>query len=127
MRHWFSDTVARRSTVFSLVGAAAIAAGALSFEMAAYAAGTPAVQITPDHGPYTTVTVVTGQNFAPHEQVAIYKQTRPFFAYETDANGSFVGQPHPMMGPGPVSGVITINAIGRTSGRKATTTYTVTP
>jgi hypothetical protein len=34
-----------------------------------------------------------GQGFAPHEQVAIFRQTRPFFAYETDANGSFVGTP----------------------------------
>src|SRR5215472_12830686 len=46
-------------------------------------ASTPAVQITPNSGPYGTETVVTGQGFAPHEQVAIYKETRPFFAYNT--------------------------------------------
>ena len=89
-------------------------------------ASSPAVQITPDSGPYGTVTVVTGQGFAAHEQVAIYKETRAFFAYETDANGSFVGVPHPLMGPGPLSGIITIHAIGRTSGLKATCIFTVT-
>jgi hypothetical protein len=93
----------------------------------ASAATAPAVQITPNSGPYHTVTVVTGQGFAPHEQVAIYKQTRAFFAYETDATGSFVGAPHPLIGPGPLSGIITITGIGRTSGLKATTIFTVTP
>ena len=86
----------------------------------------PAIQITPNHGPYGTETVVTGQGFAPHEQVAIYRETRPFFAYETDASGSFVGSPHPLIGPGPQSGIITITGIGRTSGLKATTIFTVT-
>jgi hypothetical protein len=90
-------------------------------------ASTPAVQITPNRGPYGTETVVTGQGFAPHEQVAIYKETRPFFAYNTDSNGSFVGAQHPLIGPGPVSGVITITATGRTSGKKATCIFTVTP
>jgi hypothetical protein len=93
----------------------------------ASAAAAPAIQITPNSGKYGTVTVVTGQGFAPHEQVAIYKQTRAFFAYETDANGSFVGAPHPLLGPGPLSGIITITGIGRTSGLKATTIFTVTP
>lgn len=87
---------------------------------------TPAVQITPNSGPYGTETVVTGQGFAPHEQVAIYKETRPFFAYNTDASGSFLGVKHPLLGPGPLSGIITITATGRTSGLKATTTFTVT-
>ena len=87
----------------------------------------PAIQITPNSGKYGTVTVVTGQGFAPREQVAIYKQTRAFFAYETDASGSFVGAPHPLLGPGPLSGIITITGIGRTSGLKATTVFTVTP
>ena len=86
----------------------------------------PAVQITPNSGPYGTETVVTGQGFAPHEQVAIYKETRPFFAYNTDATGSFVGAKRPLLGPGPVSGIITITATGRTSGLKATCTFTVT-
>jgi hypothetical protein len=90
-------------------------------------ASSPAIQITPNSGPYHTVTVVTGQGFAPHEQVAIFKQTRAFFAYETDANGNFVGTPHPLIGPGPLNGIITITGIGRTSGLKATTTFTVTP
>ena len=62
----------------------------------------------------------------PHEPVAIYKGTRPFFAYNTDATGSFVGARHPLLGPGPVSGIITITATGRTSGLKATCTFTVT-
>jgi len=89
-------------------------------------ASTPAVQITPNSGPYGIVTVVTGQGFARHEQVAIYKETRPFFAYNTDATGSFVGAKHPLVGPGPVSGIITITATGRTSGLKATCIFTVT-
>ena len=89
-------------------------------------ASSPAVQITPNSGPYGTETVVTGQGFAPHEQVAIYKETRPFFAYNTDATGSFVGAKHPLLGPGPVSGIITITATGRASGLKATCTFTVT-
>jgi hypothetical protein len=90
-------------------------------------ASAPAMQISPNSGPYHTVTVVTGQGFAPHEQVAIYKETRAFFAYETDANGNFVGTPHPLDGPGPANGIITITGIGRTSGLKATCIYTVTP
>jgi len=116
----------RRFALFSGFGAIVLAAGAAAFHLSAAATGTPAVQITPNSGPYHTVTVVTGQNFAPHEQVAIYKETRAFFAYETDAGGSFVGQPHPLIGPGPLNGIITITAIGRTSGLKATTTFTVT-
>ena len=91
------------------------------------ASGSPAIQITPNSGPYHTVTVVTGQGFAAHEQIAIFKSTRAFFAYETDSTGSFVGAPHPLIGPGPLSGIITITGIGRTSGLKATTTFTVTP
>jgi hypothetical protein len=91
------------------------------------ASGGPAIQITPNSGPYHTVTVVTGQGFAPHEQVAIFKETRAFFAYETDGTGSFVGAPHPLIGPGPLSGIITITGVGRTSGLKATSTFTVTP
>ena len=93
----------------------------------ARASGSPAIQITPNSGRYHTVTVVTGQGFRPHEQVAIFKETRAFFAYETDGTGSFVGAPHPLIGPGPMSGIITSSGIGRTSGLKATTTFTVTP
>jgi len=89
-------------------------------------ASSPAIQISPNSGPYGTVTVVTGQGFLPHEQVAIYKGTRPFFAYETDANGNFVGNPHPLIGPGPANGIITISGTGRTSGLKATCVFTVT-
>jgi hypothetical protein len=99
----------------------------LSGAQPARASGAPAVQITPNSGPYHTVTVVTGQGFAAHEQVAIFKETRAFFAYETDGTGSFVGAPHPLIGPGPISGIITITGIGRMSGLKATTTFTVTP
>jgi hypothetical protein len=86
----------------------------------------PAIQITPNSGAYGTVTVVTGQGFAPHEQVAIYKETRAFFAYETNANGNFTGTPHPLIGPGPLNGIITISGTGRTSGLKATCIFTVT-
>lgn len=119
--------VTRRLAVLCWLGAIALATSAIVYHEGAHAAGAPAVQITPNHGPLAdTVTVVTGQNFAPQEQVAIYRGTRPFFAYETDASGSFVGQPHPLIGPAPASGIITITAIGRTSGLKATTTFTVT-
>lgn len=93
----------------------------------ARADGPPAIQITPNTGPFSTETVVTGQGFGPDEQVAIYREERPFFAYDTDEAGQFTGVPHPLIGPGPVSGVITITGIGRTSGLKATTTFTVTP
>jgi len=109
--------------VLALVGTSAVSGATRP----ASAATAPAIQITPNSGKYGTETVVTGQGFAPHEQVAIYKQTRPFFAYNTDATGSFVGNPHPLIGPGPLSGIITITGTGRTSGLKATTTFTVTP
>jgi hypothetical protein len=110
--------VAGLMTAVSLLG--------LSAHHVAHASGTPAVQITPSSGKWGTLTVVTGQNFAPGEQVAIYKETRPFFAWETNASGSFVGKPEAFTGPGPLSNVFTITAIGRTSGLKATTTFTVT-
>ena len=110
-----------------LVLLACISSSAVSGATRPASAVAPAIQITPNSGKYGTVTVVTGQGFAPHEQVAIYKQTRAFFAYETDASGSFVGAPHPLLGPGPLSGIITITGIGRTSGLKATTIFTVTP
>ena len=125
MKHRNAGAGARRFALFSGLAAAVLAAG-IAWQAGAQAAGEAAIQITPSSGPYGTVTVITGQNFAAHEQVAIYKGTRPFFAYETDASGSFVGQPHPLIGPGPVSGIITINAIGRTSGLKAMNTFTVT-
>lgn len=112
----------------SLMVLGALASGALMLggTTSAHATSPPAIQITPNSGPYGTSTVVTGQGFAPHEQVAIFKETRAFFAYETDANGNFVGTPHPLMGPGPLNGIITISGTGRTSGRKATTIFTVT-
>jgi len=119
--------IARRYSASAWVLVMTMLAGGLVYQVAALASGPPAVQITPNSGPWGTLTVVTGQNFAPHEQVAIYKQTRAFFAWETDANGSFVGKPERFMGPGPASGIFTITAIGRTSGLKATTSFTVTP
>ena len=115
------------SFLIALAAGALMAAPANTAPRAASAATAPAVQITPNHGPYHTVTVVTGQGFGANEQVAIFKETRAFFAYNTDGSGSFVGAPHPLIGPGPLNGIITITAIGRTSGRKATTTFTVTP
>jgi hypothetical protein len=95
-------------------------------EAAPRPASSPAVQITPNRGSYGTETVVTGQGFVPHEQVAIYKETRPFFAYNTDATGGFVGAKHPLLGPGPASGIITITATGRTSGLRGPCIFTVT-
>jgi hypothetical protein len=121
---WFSVLVALGLLVLLALASSAVVSGTTRPASAAVA---PAIQITPNSGKYGTVTVVTGQGFAPHEQVAIFKQTRAFFAYETDASGSFVGAPHPLMGPGPLSGIITITGTGRTSGLKATTVFTVTP
>jgi hypothetical protein len=115
----------RLAVAFLLVAAAS--ALLLQGHLRTMHASSPAIQITPNSGPYGTVTVVTGQGFAAHEQVAIYKETRPFFAYETDANGNFVGTPHALTGPGPANGIITISGTGRTSGLKATTIFTVTP
>jgi hypothetical protein len=120
----FSVLVALGLLVLLALASSAVVSGTTRPASAAVA---PAIQITPNSGKYGTVTVVTGQGFAPHEQVAIFKQTRAFFAYETDASGSFVGAPHPLMGPGPLSGIITITGTGRTSGLKATTIFTVTP
>jgi hypothetical protein len=119
-------TVTRRFFIAAGLLTAASLLG-ISAHHVAHASGTSAVQITPNSGKWGTLTVVTGQNFAPGEQVAIYKQTRPFFAWQTDAGGSFVGKPERFMGPGPLSNLFTITAIGRTSGLKATTTFTVTP
>jgi hypothetical protein len=112
--------------ILTLVGMAFVLV-VLGGPLSASASGAPAIQITPNSAPYGTVTVVTGQAFAAHEQVAIYKQTRAFFAYETDGTGSFVGQRHPLRGAGPLSGMITITGIGRTSGLKADDHFTVTP
>lgn len=112
--------------VFIVAGLALLMVASLGGPTQVVSAASPAVQITPNSGSYGTETVVTGQGFAPHEQVAIYKQTRPFFAYNTDSTGSFRGVQHPLVGPGPASGIITITATGRTSGLKATTTFTVT-
>lgn len=112
--------------VFIVAGLALLMVASLSSPTRVVSAASPAVQITPNTGPYGTETVVSGQGFAAHEQVGIYRGSRPFFAYNTDSTGSFVGAEHPLIGPGPVSGVITITAIGRTSGLKATTTFTVT-
>lgn len=120
----FSVLVALGLLVLLALASSAVVSGTTGPASAAVA---PAIQITPNSGKYGTVTVVTGQGFAPHEQVAIFKQTRAFFAYETDASGSFVGAPHPLLGPGPLSGIITITGIGRTSGLKATTVFTATP
>lgn len=116
----------RRYFLIAGLMAAASLTGVVAYRVAD-ASGAPAVQITPNSGKWGTLTVVTGQNFAPGEQVAIYKETRPFFAWQTDAKGSFVGKPEAFVGPGPLSNVFTITAIGRTSGLKATTTFTVTP
>jgi hypothetical protein len=124
-QHSSRITLNRFSVLAGLAVTALLACG-VAFHEAARAAGTPVVQITPNSGPYHTMVVVSGQNFGPHEQVAIYKQTRPFFAWQTDGTGTFVGKPEPFIGPGPLSGIFTITAIGRTSGLKATTTFTIT-
>lgn len=132
MQEWKSRNASPRFSVLVALGLLVLLALASSAVVSgttgpASAAGAPAIQSTPHSGKYGTVTVVTGQGFAPHEQVAIFKQTRAFFAYETDVSGSFVGAPHPLLGPGPLSGIITITGIGRTSGLKATAVFTVTP
>jgi len=122
-----SGAVERRVVAVAAIGFLALAVSGLILARNAGAAGTPAVQITPNHGPLaSTVTVVTGQNFAPGESVSIYRDTRPFFGYITDASGSFVGAPHPLIGPAPVSGIVTITATGQKSGLKAKTIFTVT-
>jgi hypothetical protein len=129
MRQAISGSL-RLSLLLCLALLAAVIGGGWLLRVSAAApkpATAPAIQITPNSGKYGTETVVTGQGFAAHEQVAIYRNTRPFFAYNTDANGNFVGVPHPLIGPGPVSGIITITGTGRSSGLKATTTFTVTP
>jgi hypothetical protein len=125
-KHKFSNRPLFHSAALVLLIALFVGLAAVFTGSSETHAGAPAVQITPNSGPYGTITVVTGQGFAPHEQVAIYRGSRPFFAYNTDANGSFIGNPHPLMGPGPVSGIIPITATGRTSGLKASTVFTVT-
>jgi hypothetical protein len=125
MTHDISRDSLRRFSLAVLLSLSILFAGdARSAEASATTA--PAVEITPNHGPLaSTVTVVTGQHFASNEQVGIFRGSRPFFAYQADANGSFVGEPHPLLGPAPTSGIITITAIGRKSGLRATTTFTV--
>src|SRR5271165_3762302 len=119
-----SRNVARRFVLASGLATITLLTGSLALHEGATAAGTPVVKITPNSGPYHTLVVVSGQNFGANEQVAIYKETRAFFAWQTDATGSFVGKPESFNGPGPVNGIFTITAIGRTSGLKATTTFT---
>ena len=128
MRRRITSGLSRSAFCSIVVGLLLVLVGGLLFTgtLPTAHASSPAIQISPNSGPYGTVTVVTGQGFAPHEQVAIYKGSRPFFAYETDANGNFVGNPHPLIGPGPANGIITISGTGRTSGLKATCTFTVT-
>jgi hypothetical protein len=82
---------------------------------------------SPNSGPWGTSTAVTGQGFAPHEQVAIYRQTRVFLASETDGNTNLVGAPHSLMGPGPRSGITTMTKTRHPAGRKAATIFMVTP
>jgi len=92
---------------------------------AASPATSPAIQITPNQGPIHTPVVITGQGFGANEQVGFLWGTHPFFAAQTDANGNFVSGSHPVQWYAAYPGLI--KATGRTSGRQATTTFTVTP
>jgi hypothetical protein len=84
----------------------------------------PAIQITPNHGPIHTPVVITGQGFGANEQVGFLWGTHPFFAAQTDARGNFVSGSHPVQWYAAYPGVI--KATGRTSGKSATTAFTVT-
>jgi hypothetical protein len=84
----------------------------------------PAIQITPNHGPIHTPVVITGQGFGANEQVGFLWGTHPFFAAQTDASGNFVSGSHPVQWYAAYPGVI--KATGRTSGKPATTAFTVT-
>ena len=83
----------------------------------------PAVQITPNQGHIHDNVVLTGQGFAANESVSFLWGTHPFFGAQTDSNGNFVSSPHPVQWYAAYPGVI--KATGRTSGRTATTTFTV--
>ena len=93
----------------------------------ARASAAGAMQITPSPGPYHTVTVVTGQGFAPMNRLRFSRKrgrSSPMRPMEREAS---LVRPIHGLGRGPISGIITIMGIGRTSGLKATTTFTVTP
>jgi hypothetical protein len=98
----------------------------MALGVAALACDSQAVRITPNHGPLADAsTVVSEQHFGAGGQVAIDKGTWPSFADETGAAGSFIGAARPIVGPAPVSGMISNTAIGRRSGPRATRTFTV--
>jgi hypothetical protein len=112
------------ASIVLLLAAASSGAPAHSTLRSASPATAPAIQITPNHGPIHTPVVITGQGFGAHEQVGFLWGTHPFFAAQTDANGNFVGGSHPVQWYAAYPGVI--KATGRTSGKSATTTFTVT-
>jgi len=89
IRSWRLSVLVGLGLLALLASGAVVPAGARP----ANAWAAPAIQITPNHGRCGTVTVVTGQGFAPHEQLAIYRQTRPSFVHETDSTGSCLGVP----------------------------------
>jgi hypothetical protein len=113
------------SSVLLLLVAVSSGAPGHSKAPAAVSPGTaPAIQITPNHGPIHTPVVITGQRFGANEQVGFLWGTHPFFAAQTDASGNFVSGSHPVQWYAAYPGVI--KATGRTSGKSATTTFTVT-
>ncbi len=106
-----------------LVAATSSGAPGHSPAQAASAAVAPAVQITPNQGHIHDLVVLTGQSFGANEQVGFLWGTHPFWAAQTDASGNFVSAAHPVQWFAAYPGVI--KATGRTSGRSATTTFTV--
>ncbi len=123
-RNFVSQVFLAASLVVLLAALSSGAPGRSPGPAAVSPATAPALQITPNHGPIHTPVVITGQGFGPNEQVGFLWGTHPFFAAQTDANGNFVSGSHPVQWYAAYPGVI--KATGRTSGKSATTTFTVT-
>lgn len=122
--NFVSQFLLASSLLLLLVAASSGTPGHSKAPAAVAPATAPAIQITPNHGPIHTPVVITGQGFGANEQVGFLWGTHPFFAAQTDANGNFVSGSHPVQWYAAYPGVI--KATGRTSGKSATTTFTVT-
>jgi hypothetical protein len=123
-RNSVSQFLLSASILLLLVVASSGAPGRSAVSTTVAPATAPAIQITPNSGPIHTPVVITGQGFGANEQVGFLWGTHPFFAAQTDANGNFVSGSHPVQWYAAYPGVI--KATGRTSGKSATTTFTVT-
>jgi hypothetical protein len=123
-RKFVTQLLLASSIILLLVAASSAAPGHSKAPAAVAPATAPAIQITPNSGPIHTPVVITGQGFGANEQVGFLWGTHPFFAAQTDANGNFVSGSHPVQWYAAYPGVI--KATGRTSGKSATTTFTVT-